>query len=161
MEDKSQRLDERLERFEGALKRFLGQRGERVAELAARLPHPRRQQAFARERFAEVERRLHALFARPGAVLGAQEALRSLSRVLESVSYQATLERGFAVVRGPAGVLTRAAQVGRGDTLRLEFADGEAAATAGPGGPGGPAGPDKPKPRKGARPRNGTQGSLL
>ena len=155
LEDKSQRLDERLERFEGALKRFLGQRRERVADLAARIPHPRRQQAFARERFAEVSRRLQALFARPGAVLRAEEALRALSRVLESVSYQATLERGFAVVRGPAGVLTRAAQVHGGDALKLEFADGQATATA------GPAAPDKPKPRKGARPRNGTQGSLL
>ena len=162
LEDKSQRLDERLERFQGALKRFLMQRGERVAELAERLPHPRRQQAFARERFAEVGRRLDALFARPGIVLGAQEALRSLSRVLESVSYQATLERGFAVVRGPEGVLTRAAEVRSGAALRLEFADGEAAATAGQGaGPGGPAAPDKPKPRKGARPRKQTQGTLL
>ena len=42
-----------------------------------------------------------------------------------------------------------------GDALKLEFADGQADATA------GPAAPNKPKPRKGARPRNGTQGSLL
>ena len=155
LEDKSQRLDERLERFEGALKRALAQRRDRVSDLAARLPHPRRQQSFARERFAEAERRLGALFARPGMVLRKQEALGSLSRVLESVSYQATLERGFAVVRGPGGVLTRAAQLRGGDALRLEFADGQAPATA------GAAAPDKPKPRKSAPSRKETQGSLL
>jgi exodeoxyribonuclease VII large subunit len=53
--------------------------------------------------------------------------LESCSRVLESLSYRATLARGFALVRGAGGTLRRrAASVQPGERLILTFADGEA-----------------------------------
>jgi exodeoxyribonuclease VII large subunit len=51
---------------------------------------------------------------------------------LESVSFRAVLERGFALVRGPDGELKRrAAAIRSGEHLTLTFADGEAKATGG------------------------------
>ncbi len=154
LEDKSQRLDDRIERFESAVRRLFVQRQERTADLAARLPHPRRQLALARERFAETRQRFDAAFTRRGALERKREALAALGRVLETVSYQSTLARGFAVVHGPKGVVTRAAQIEAGESLKLQFSDGQAAATAGPPSSAQSA---RPKPPRGG----GEQGKLL
>ena len=57
--------------------------------------------------------------------------LQASGRLLDSVSHKAVLERGFALVRGADGTLTRrAAQVVAGERLTLTFADGNAAALA-------------------------------
>jgi exodeoxyribonuclease VII large subunit len=75
-----------------------------------------------------------------------------LSRVLDSVSHRAVLERGFALVRGAGGDLRRsAAAVKPGEALTLVFADGEALAAAGDG---------KQKPQKAKKPAK-EQGSLF
>jgi exodeoxyribonuclease VII large subunit len=48
-----------------------------------------------------------------------------------AVHYKNVLARGFALVREAAGApLLRAAAVAHGQTLRIEFADGEIGATA-------------------------------
>ncbi|HSR71577.1 MAG TPA: exodeoxyribonuclease VII large subunit, partial [Kiloniellales bacterium] len=158
LDDKRQRLDERIERFLLAWTQDLRRRSERVADLGARLPHPRHRLALARERLdepaarwlrlgarllepprrelvrLEAERRLAAAAARRWR----QEAdrLAALGRVLDSVSYKKVLARGFAVVRGPEGILSRAATVAAGLPLELEFQDGRAKAVgAGSGKP--------------------------
>jgi exodeoxyribonuclease VII large subunit len=52
-------------------------------------------------------------------------ALRGLSARLEGASYQALLERGFALVRDSNGLpVTAAASVAPGQRLTLQFADG-------------------------------------
>ncbi|MEP7209254.1 MAG: exodeoxyribonuclease VII large subunit, partial [Alphaproteobacteria bacterium] len=52
--------------------------------------------------------------------------------LLGALSYEGVLKRGFALVTGADGRLVRAAGgVSEGDALRLRFADGEVAATAG------------------------------
>ena len=62
----------------------------------------------------------------------ATDALRQQSRVLDTVSYERVLARGFALVTGPDGKLMRsAAGIAAGDALKLRFTDGEVAATAG------------------------------
>ncbi len=78
---------------------------------------------------------------------------------MDSSSYQRALKRGFAVVRGPGGLLTRAAQVSSGLALDIEFGDGHAAAV---GAGDRPAAGRKPKSRR-AKPPPGDdpQGSLL
>jgi exodeoxyribonuclease VII large subunit len=61
----------------------------------------------------------------------AKTSLDGCARLLESVSYRAVLERGFALVRGPIGELKRsAAEVKPGESLALIFSDGETAAVA-------------------------------
>ena len=97
------------------LREIAGRRGE-VARLAGRLA-------------PAMERRLRR----------AQDALNQQARVLQSVSYERVLARGFALVTRADGALVRAAVgVADGDALRLRFADGEVAATAGASGPVAP-----------------------
>jgi len=163
VQDGAQRLDDRAERFANAMTRLLRDRGARLGELGARLPRPERQVALAAERLRDQSERLGRLqtrllrpyrqaFERIDAAprlakaLGlrherAKDRLDALARVLASVSYQRVLERGFAVVRGPDGVIAAARAVTPGLALELEFADGRAPAVGGSaGGSGGSSG---------------------
>lgn len=73
--------------------------------------------------------------------------------MLETLSYQATLKRGFALVRTIEGHLVRSAAVASGaDLLKISFADGDVTAT--PANTGPP--PQKPPPRP-----KGGQGTLF
>jgi exodeoxyribonuclease VII large subunit len=54
-----------------------------------------------------------------------------VSQLLNAFSYKGVLSRGFALVRDEAGLpLHHAAQVGAGEHISIEFADGRIAATA-------------------------------
>ena len=173
----SQRLDDRSERLKGAIERLIPQRRAEVREVAAALPQPRQQLRWAAgdlrdslqrleeagkrmlPRQAEGLRQLDAE-ARLGRAIGqrlrsASDVLAGLRRLLETTSLESALERGFAVVHGPEGVVTRAAAVGSGMALRLQFADGDAAAVAAGGKPAA-----KPKPKAGPA-SDDDQGSLL
>jgi exodeoxyribonuclease VII large subunit len=108
--------------------------------------------------------------------------VEELGRLLQGYSYQATLERGFAVVYADGQVATRAKEIAAGQHLDIAFADDTVRATAGDGaapsasGPpasgdlgqdtGKPAASRRQAPKKTARPRgtpkdDGGQGSLL
>lgn len=78
-------------------------------------------------------------------------ALNTEAKMLETLSYQATLKRGYTIVRDIDGRLIRSAAIASGtDQFRVSFADGDIAAQ--------PLGGDPPKttPRK-----PGQQGSLF
>ena len=94
------------------LKNRLGQAGERIAAVSARLE------------------RVHRM------TLGeAARKLEGLTRILDSVSYRAVLARGFALVRSADGSVRReAAQIGRGEALSLTFSDGAVPVIAGAAG---------------------------
>ncbi len=155
----SQRLDDRIERFANALTALMALRRERIADLGARLPDPRRQMALARERLEGPAARLAAALAKPRLLIDCRQALKTLERVLDSSSYQRALKRGFAVVRGPGGLITRAAQVSSGLALDIEFGDGHAAAVG--AGSDTPAVPKPKKKRAKPPPGDDPQGSLL
>jgi exodeoxyribonuclease VII large subunit len=105
--------------------------------------------------------------------------LMGQARVLESVSYQATLKRGFAVVHGPAGLVTSAEQARLARYLEIRFQDGavpaevaareagfdrgsEARGESGAGGKAGAGGRERADRRKPPRvPGPGKQGSLF
>uniref|UniRef100_UPI0025FD53DB exodeoxyribonuclease VII large subunit n=1 Tax=Demequina sp. TaxID=2050685 RepID=UPI0025FD53DB len=71
----------------------------------------------------------HALAA---VMADADSEVRALAASLRALSPQGTLDRGFAVVRTPAGEVVRdAAEVRPGDPLRIRVARGEIAAVAG------------------------------
>ena len=160
LEELTQRLDERAERLRAAWTRLLKDGQAQVARLQAALPHPRQLLTVKREQLAAAAGRLETL--QPRLLVERRGEVESLGRVLESISYKKVLQRGYAVVRGPEGAITAAAAVQPGQALRLEFADGTAAAT------GGTADPDtSPKPKPAAKPRKAgpakddPQGSLL
>jgi exodeoxyribonuclease VII large subunit len=80
-------------------------------------------------------------------------ALQAQGKLLETLSYQSTLKRGYAIVRGPDGQLIRSAEIASAaEEFRISFADGDVIAA--PAGGGAPA-------RKKPAPRKGEQGSLF
>ncbi len=183
IEEMSQRLDERGERLANAMQSHLQGLTAEVGRLQAALPHPRQQLNFAKERLAAEADRLGGVGRRAlrsadedlarldagrrlrdfcGRALGdARGELEALARVLDSVSYQNVLQRGFAVVRGPDGLVAGAAAVTPGLALDIEFGDGHAAAVGvGAGGGAKSAAPRAPaRPKR--KPDDGSQGSLL
>lgn len=80
-------------------------------------------------------------------------ALTAQAKLLQTLSYQATLERGYAIVRDTDGRLIRSAGLASGtQQFRVSFADGDIAAR--------PLDAPPPKPRAPAR-RPGDQGNLF
>ncbi len=162
LEDMSQRLDERAERLRGAWVALLRDWQARVDRLYAGLPHPRQLLAVKAEQLAGPAARLDYL--RPRLLAERRQELDGLNRVLESVSYKKVLQRGYAVVRGPEGAITRPQDVTPGLALELEFASGRAAATGGSDQPAAAPSPEiKPAARR-SKKKSSTddpQGSLL
>ncbi|MBP7001668.1 exodeoxyribonuclease VII large subunit [Amaricoccus sp.] len=159
---------ERLERVAAGLdpgrrEREIGRLGERLAAAAARL------ERVGAGRLAQGRVGLDGLAraldrAGPARLAAARGALGGWARLLATLGPEATLARGFAIVRDEAGrVLTRAADARAAAGLEIELADGRVAAR--PEAGAGPA----PRPGAVARPRRGGresggdpgQGSLL
>jgi exodeoxyribonuclease VII large subunit len=152
-----QRLDQSGERLGNALRQNLYLHRNDFIKAAALLVPTRvsRQISLLRERTNAMGQRL--VRAERKQLSDAQRALDSAGRILETVSYRAVLERGFALVRGEDGYVTRrAADVELGERLTLTFTDGTTGARA--DGPAAPAPKAKPK---AAKPRPGGQGDLF
>ncbi|MBE1292120.1 MAG: exodeoxyribonuclease VII large subunit [Rhodobacteraceae bacterium] len=78
-----------------------------------------------------------------------KDRLASLDRMRETLSYTATLQRGYAVVRGDGQLVKTSAEASAATALEIEFADGRLSVGAGgavaSSAPPQPA-PEKPKP---------------
>jgi exodeoxyribonuclease VII large subunit len=149
-----QRLDLASERFGGSLSRMLSRKRARFDQAGGGL----RPATLLREiagRRGEVTRLAERLGpAMDRRLRRAQDALNQQARVLQSVSYERVLARGFALVTRADGALVRsAAGVADGDALRLRFADGEVAAMAGAAGPVAPRPETAPVAEQRQRPR--------
>jgi exodeoxyribonuclease VII large subunit len=96
-------------------------------------------------------RSVEALLARSRAKLDSQ------AKLLQTLGYHNVLARGFALVRGADGaMLRRAAEIGPGAALDIEFADGHLNAHADNGER-----KTEPAAKPSARRSDGKQGSLL
>ncbi|MDP3736033.1 MAG: exodeoxyribonuclease VII large subunit [Hyphomonadaceae bacterium] len=148
-----QRLDLASNRFGGALGKMIARKRTLFEARAGRLQPAALRRDTSRKR-VEAER----LAARLGPAMGRRmkamrDAFQSQARVLETLSYERILGRGFALVTGKDGHLVRSAvSISEGDALKLRFVDGEVAAQAGQGGPVPPrppasSAPDAPRPR--------------
>ena len=82
-----------------------------------------------------------------------RQNLSAAGRQLEILSYKATLERGYAVVRSGAGILTTKAAAAKAGPLQIEFADGMLDLEEGIADPGSQT--------AAAKPSGGGQGSLF
>ncbi|MFN3230548.1 MAG: exodeoxyribonuclease VII large subunit [Alphaproteobacteria bacterium] len=152
MEEKATGL-RALDRAMPSLTDLIGLRQQRFDDAAGRLPRALQsntqshQQALAdasaglrpalfQSRLMDAARRLDDCFARLRPALDrhlaqAQRSVEASARLLETLSYQGVLARGFAVVRGEGdAVLTSAKGVKSGTPLSLEFKDGRAQAVA-------------------------------
>lgn len=164
-----QRLDEGAERLHRALLIFGAEKRNTLTAIAARL-HPRlvlapietagknlqnlqgRQQRSVQSRVNEHRLRL-----------------AGLGQLLNSLSFERVLERGYAMVRRQdGGLVMAAAEAGPGSALAVRFHDGEVAVTVDDGVSSRPAKPAR-TPRKtspdtgpAGKPKNpGSQGSLF
>ncbi|MFP4328225.1 MAG: exodeoxyribonuclease VII large subunit, partial [Paracoccaceae bacterium] len=70
-----------------------------------------------------------------------RDRLDALERLRETLGYEATLQRGFAVVRGDGNVVTRKAGAQAARMLEIEFADGRLMVGGKPRKAGGPDAP--------------------
>jgi exodeoxyribonuclease VII large subunit len=129
-----QRLDMASQRFGGSLSRMVARKRARFDKAGGGLRPAalRREITAKRGEIVRLAGRLRPAMGRRLEWFGT--ALKAQARVLETLSYQAVLARGFALVTKVDGALVRsAAGVAEGDALRLRFADGEVAAKAGQG----------------------------
>ena len=124
-----QALEAQALRLAPLSQRLLEQRRQTLASLVPRAPvqelrHAGQSLQNCGERLSPAVQRFLA---------SKSESASASGRLLLSLSYKQTLARGYAVVRGPEGLLQRADQITSGMPLRLEFNDGEASAIAGKG----------------------------
>lgn len=170
----AQRLDMLGSRLPRALQAVTERRRARLVEQGAGL----RPQVLVRA--VEVKRdrlvRVSRSFARAAYTQGKQwrNKLDGLDRLRETLGYQATLERGYAVVRDSAGVLVSdAVTAGASDVLEIQFKDGRISMTqngavreadpkpAAPKPAQKKAAQKKPAQKKPEKPPEGGQGSLF
>ncbi|NKW91669.1 exodeoxyribonuclease VII large subunit [Rhodobacteraceae bacterium R_SAG9] len=100
-----------------------------------------------KDKVSDLSRRLSDAGTRQVQTL--KDRLASLDRMRETLSYTATLQRGYAVVRGDGQLVKTSAEASAAIALEIEFADGRLSVGAGgavaPSAPPQPA-PEKPKP---------------
>lgn len=89
-------------------------------------------------------------------ISGWQDKVTALDRLRETLGYQATLQRGYAVVWGDGGVVTSAKAAKKVEKIEIQFADERITLGGGAAKPPKAAKPSKPKPSTG-----GSQGSLF
>ncbi len=150
LEFATQRLDDFAERFRGT--RFLDQRGQQVRELGLRLPDPKqyvdqrrqrlvglggtlralqRKLADTLRRDAEALPRLVDRLGSGGRRFVAERAkqLESQANLLEGLSYERVLDRGFTLVRDSFGApVTSVREVSPDDKVVVQFRDGKVGA---------------------------------
>ncbi|MCL2462285.1 MAG: exodeoxyribonuclease VII large subunit [Defluviitaleaceae bacterium] len=101
---------------------------ERLARLSSRpaLKRPLEPVRNAQAYVGTLQRRMSAAFA--NRLAGRRAALGACAAALEHLSPMRTLERGFAVVEGPEGVISTVSGVAPGMAVGIRFADGTAKA---------------------------------
>ncbi|MCV6586097.1 MAG: exodeoxyribonuclease VII large subunit [Marinibacterium sp.] len=135
-----------------ALQQRLRHGREALDRVSARLDPARLQ-----ERQARRGQELDALWSRFDRAATRQmerwrSRIASADRMHETLSYKATLDRGYAVVRGDDAVVTTRAAAGQATRIEIEFSDGRI--TLGDAGATDPEdAPDTPKPKRAAKPR--------
>jgi exodeoxyribonuclease VII large subunit len=153
LQERTQQLDQWVERWLNARLVSFDRRRDQLATLAARLRTPREQidaaavalrhaveqlgSGFARQ-LDRYDRRLDTVASglRPNILTHLIDrqytALGHASALLDSYSYEQILKRGFVLVRDAEGApLGAAAQVATGQDLHLQFHDGVIEAVAG------------------------------
>lgn len=126
----SQRFDDVGDRLNRSMLALKNERGQRLATLSAAFRPNLLQQDIGRQgdRLNNLALQLSRAFQQH--ITNGTNRLALQSKLLESLSYQNVLERGFALVHErDGGPLTRVAGVQAGQAIQIEFYDGRANAT--------------------------------
>lgn len=120
LESKTQTLDHVSHKLDGAFDKGIKLRETKVVRLGSSLRHPRSLIERETNRLHDRAERLKNVGGR--VTVDKQQALKSLSRMLDSLSFKKVLERGYVVVRDTEGqLISDATVVQSGQTLALEF----------------------------------------
>lgn len=144
-----QRFDDLCDRLPRALSFIARSRESELNRLSGALTPGRLSQAlaFRQQEWRKVGMRLVPAFSRSLDVRF--EKLSATARVLESLSYERVLDRGFALVEDDEGApVSRAAGLVEGDQVAIRFADGARRATVSDGVVSPSGSPKKPKRKK-------------
>ena len=153
-----------LTRSAGVLRPALlraGLEGERrrLAGMAARLNIRALGRDMLHKRTEYERLALRLSRAGEGQIAGWRKQIDALARLQDTLSYKATLARGYAVVRGDGAVVTTFAAARSATALEIEFSDGHLAVAG--GSSSGGASPAKPVRRTSAKAKPPEQGSLF
>jgi exodeoxyribonuclease VII large subunit len=147
-------LDRLSSRLEPALERAVGRQRLRLERVSAGLRPSGLRNAYAkgRDRLADLDRR----FTRGALddVRRRREKLDGLSRLHATLGYEATLQRGYAVIFDGQTVVKRKAEAERHAQLEIAFADGRLGVIPADG-------PARPMPKRKAPDEPPDQGSLF
>lgn len=155
VEEATQRLDDMAARFAQALGRGAERRAARLAHVSARLQSPLGRIRTAENRLGvegrALRRATHTL------IREKNHRFEHAASFLRSLSYERTLERGFALVTDGSGArIGRAGETEPGMGVAIRFYDDAVGATVS----GSPVSRAKKKPKAKSKP-NDKQGSLL
>ncbi len=148
------RLEALAGRLPGAHRAGLAQKRLRLAKLQLRPAALQSRIAQERRHLGQVAGRLRSELV-TGPIDRQRDRLVALERLRQTLGYEATLARGYAVVRGDGAVVTDVAAAGAAQALEIQFRDGRLQV--------GAAAPGKPVARKASakKPDPPEQGSLL
>ena len=118
-----QRVDEAHQALNKRMQRLVARRRERLDGLARRLRHPAKRLEQTRARHGELVQRLHVATERT--LKRHRRRLKAVVGRLDALSPYGVLGRGYAIVRGPSGIVRGESDVEPGDDLEIRLADGE------------------------------------
>ena len=124
LQAEKRQLDDKARRLAPALARSLTVKSEQLQARLRRFRPAALAQDHRRkkDRFDDVVRRLSEAGQRQ--IFAWRQKADALGRLNETLSYKATLERGFAVVRSEGAVVTDSNTARAASTLEIQFADG-------------------------------------
>jgi len=159
VEEAAQKLDDRAERAARAMNVLLDRRSAELARTSAKLTTPQHLIHVKNTRFETALR--DAQRAMRATLINKGNELRQLTRILDSLSYQRVLDRGFALVANAEGQpILEAAGVSAGMAIDIRFRDGSVAATVSGDTASEPVKPKRIAAKKGT-PAKDKQGTLL
>ncbi|MCR9270158.1 MAG: exodeoxyribonuclease VII large subunit [Hyphomonadaceae bacterium] len=159
--EKSGKLENLAARLAAGLSQAASKKRIAFARTASRLrPEPLLSDARrARKTLSDTARRARPALDR--ILTTKHQAFAAQEKLLETLSYQATLNRGYAIVRNPTGkVLRTIKQVGASEAVQLTLSDGDIMMKPDAGSSSSGTLP-KPSKRPSAKPGGSDQGSLF
>lgn len=129
VEEKAQNLDRTTMRLSSSLNNMITNKNHKLMSVAHQLQHPR---LIIKEKLKSLQHNLQMFDKTYKRLIERKEqSLELLSRMLESVNYNKTLQRGFAVITNKRGkLISSIKQINPADKLVIELADGKKNVTA-------------------------------
>tara|TARA_Y100000296_G_scaffold2495_1_gene3501 strand:+ start:786969 stop:788387 length:1419 start_codon:yes stop_codon:yes gene_type:complete len=129
IEIKTQQVDHQVEKLKGVFLNRLNRAQQYLLKLDGRLKHPKDRVNESRQSLKYIGQTLSSIRGR--LLRDSQQRLGQASRILETLSYQNILKRGYSIIRDESGKpILNAASIGANQAIEIEFHDDRVQATA-------------------------------